>query len=245
MSLFGDKEKEKKVRVLTRQAENLKRQNRDLTEQIRKYEGKFEDVKEMQGIIDRLKSENQNLVGKLEKFVAERQQMKESVQKLKKDLIMKREQIEMKTFAINSEDVDVHISEGVIINGGINSQRNATIEEDAEVNGDIKVSGDITLGNNVNIKGFIEANNIRMGDGVTVKDSIRGKGDVKVGAGCTLNLIMSDGTLTIGNSTEILKAVGGKVILGNGVTIKDGIEYSDTMKIGNNVNIHGEIRTKA
>ncbi|MCK4310659.1 MAG: hypothetical protein KAV80_04330, partial [Methanomicrobia archaeon] len=62
--------------------------------------------------------------------------------------------------------------------------------------------------------------------------------------GCTLDLVLSKGDLDIGNSTEVLKAVGGKVTLGNSVVIKDGIEYSDTMKIGSNVTIHGEIKTK-
>ena len=244
MPIFSGKEKERKIRVLTQQLENLKRQNQALTEQIRKYEGRFDDVKEMQAIIERLKNENQNLVNKLEKFVIERQQMKETIENLKKDLIMKREQIEMKTFAINSENVDVVISKGITINGGINSKKNVIIEEKARINGDIKVSGDVTIGNEVYIKGFVEGNNIKIGDGVTVEDSVRGKGKVEIGAGCTLKLVMSEGDLNIGNSTEVLKAVGGRVTLGNGVTVKDGIEYSDAMKIGSNVTIHGEIRTK-
>jgi len=244
MPLFGSKEKERKIKVLSQQIGNLKVQNRNLTEQIRKYEGRFGDIKEMQDIIERLKTENQNLVSKLEKFVVERQQMRESVENLKKDLIMKREQIEMKTFAVNSENVDIIISKGIVINGGINAKKNVLIEEKAKINGDIKVSGDVTISNDVYVKGFIEANNIKIGDAVKVEDSVRGRGSVEIGAGCTLKLVLSEEDLTIGNGTSILKAVGGKVILGNSVVIKDGIEYSDTMKIGNNVTIHGEIRTK-
>jgi len=244
MPLFSSKEKDRKIKVLSQQLESLKVQNRNLTDQIRKYEGRFGDVRGMQGIIERLKTENQNLVNKLEKFVVERQQMRESVESLKKELIMKREQIEMKTFAINSEHLDIVISKGIIINGGINAKKNVVIEEKARINGDIKVSGDVTIGNEVYVKGFIEADNIKMGDGVEIEDSVRGRGKIEIGIGCTLKLVLSEGELTIGNSTEILKAVGGKVTLGNGVVIKDGIEYSDTMKIGSNVTIHGEIKTK-
>ena len=226
MPLFSSKEKDRKIKVLTQQLEGLKKQNENLTTQIRKYEGRFGDVKGMQGIIERLKTENQNLVNKLEKFVVERQQMRESVENLKKDLLMKREQIEMKTFAVTSEDIDIIVSKGITVNGGINAKKNVVVEEKAKVNGDIKAAGDILLGDEVYVKGFIEANSI------------------KTGVGCTLDLVLSKGDLDIGNSTEVLKAVGGKVTLGNSVVIKDGIEYSDTMKIGSNVTIHGEIKTK-
>ncbi len=244
MPIFGSDEKKKKIEALKRQVNNLQKQNQHLTSQIKKYEGQFEDVKEMKNIIDRLKSENQNLVNKLEKFVVERQQMKETIEDLKKNLRTKKEQIEMKTFAINSEDTDVHVSKGVTINGGINTKKNVMIEDEAVINGDIKASGDVTIGNNAHAKGFIEANRIKMGDTVTVDDSVRGKDDIETGAGCTLNLVMSEGDLTLGNGTEVMKAVGKEVILGNGVVVKDGIEYSDTMKIGSNVTVHGEIKTR-
>lgn len=244
MPIFGSDEKKKKIEALKRQVNNLQKQNQNLTNQIKKYEGQFEDVKEMKNIIDRLKSENQNLVNKLENFVVERQQMKETIEELKKNLRTKREQIEMKTFAINSEETDVHVSKGVTINGGINTKKNVVIEDEAEINGDIKASGNITMGDEVHVMGFIEANSVKMGDTVTVEDSVRGKGDISTGAGCTLNLVMSEGDLTLGNGTEIVKAVGGKVTLGNGVVVKDGIEYSNTMKIGSNVTVHGEIKTR-
>jgi NDP-sugar pyrophosphorylase family protein len=245
MPIFGSKEKDRKIRGLTQQVETLRRQNQNLTQQIRKYEGRFENIDEMRGIIDRLKKENQDLVSKLEKFVVERQQMRETIEKLKKDLIMKREQIEMKTFAVNSENTDVVISKGVIINGGINAKTNVQIQEKAQVNGDIKITGDLTTENEVHIKGFIEADNITLGDGTEVEDSVRAKGKIETGIGCTLNLVFSEEDLHIGNSTQVMKAVGGNVILGDSVVIKDGIEYSESMKIGSNVTIQGEIRTKS
>ncbi|MCK4310666.1 MAG: hypothetical protein KAV80_04365, partial [Methanomicrobia archaeon] len=168
MPLFSSKEKDRKIKVLTQQLEGLKKQNENLTTQIRKYEGRFGDVKGMQGIIERLKTENQNLVNKLEKFVVERQQMRESVENLKKDLLMKREQIEMKTFAVTSEDIDIIVSKGITVNGGINAKKNVVVEEKAKVNGDIKAAGDIILGDEVYVKGFIEANSIKTGVGCTL-----------------------------------------------------------------------------
>jgi len=238
LALFGDNEDKMKINKLTKE-------NAELKEQISEYDKLFGNFEDMKKVTDRVREENKRLLQKLEENIEIRRKLESRVEELNEAVNAKKENFLSKVFALESKNDEISTGNNVEFSGGIKSPKSIRVGNNVIINGAISTNELATFGDSVQVTSNVNADKgVKTGKSCNFKGDIKTKGRVEIGENCTLENVISESDIVIGNSTKVKRITSkGNVFLKDGVSVEKGIEYKDAINIGQNVSISGEIKT--
>ncbi|MHC1605131.1 MAG: GAS domain-containing protein [Candidatus Methanofastidiosia archaeon] len=243
MAIFGNKEAEE----LSVKVAKLQKDNENLKSQLVEYEKIFGNFEDMKRVTDRVREENKRLLEKLEESVEVKGKMQANIDELNDILNSKKEEIQLKIFAMVSNDDNIVVGDNVEFTGGLNTPKNISTGKKVIIRGDVKAGEKVTIGDDNHIRGIIDSEQgVSTGKNCKVEGGIFTRGSVEIGESCVISEVVADADVNVDRNANVKKIVSGKnVTLGDGVSISEGIEYNGTITMGKDVKISGEIKTRS
>lgn len=235
--------KEKWDRIKEKDEEILKLKKRiAFLEKRLKEEGK----KKPEVVVD--KERERELESEISQTRRELLHCQDEVNRLKEENIglqkMLREKRAESTIVVKGGELE--IPDETHIEGSVESDKSIIIGKNVVINGDVISKKDVVVGSKGSINGVIQAEgDVKLSSGTEVAGDIISKGDVHLSAKCNVEEIVADGKVKVGRNSEVLGiSAGGDVILEDGVTVEENVEYYGALTTGANVSINGSVIPK-